>query len=373
MPCNGSWRCPFISTKGDLSVNFLKIMIVFILTSITMLIMTACDQQSSNTRKMIEKDGKTITILQPPKQQENIAVSHIENIDDTLATQFFSETKVILNTPKNLGANSSESSLYIYDMNTKTKTLLKSEFKLQNYSLLSPDKKHLFLFMDDGERMVRYIMDIQTKKTISLGNSDMVNNVQWLDHSHVIFSTLNGDILKADVDGNVRKITSTKDAILSIGISNKKIYFVDINYHLFSVDGNSKPFLIKNHISSVIPSPDGSQLALVQRTNDTTEELILTDLKGRNPIKLASGIGILGTNWAPNGRKIAFNLFSEDNSKRGLYVVDTLTGEMNPILLNVQYPKYNIRIPVSWSESNKKIMITTFDQNKMITNIILLK
>ncbi|MNG09766.1 hypothetical protein D3C84_932000 [compost metagenome] len=90
--------------------------------------------------------------------------------------------------------------------------------------------------------------------------------------------------------------------------------------------------------------------------------------------KLSKGTQIFGTEWSPDGAKLACNLIDEsDNGTKGIVVADAATGKTVFATIDVPYASD----PVSWSPSGDKLVASTFindDQgNRPVTYIVTLK
>ncbi|OWA37716.1 hypothetical protein B9G55_06620 [Saccharibacillus sp. O16] len=226
---------------------------------------------------------------------------------------------------------------------------------------LSPDKKHVFyqkLFEMTG---VGYIMDLETGKSVEIAKGrEILIDGAWLDNEHFIYGNIEGGLFQADLQGTETQLLDlTQDAgqrANGIQTAGDIVYYTGLNeQELFAYHTSTKKLdRFSSGIQWVIPSPDGSQLALVKRTGQTEMELMLTDLAGNEKKTLASGTQVFGTSWSPDGKRLAYTVTSaDDGSKDGLYISDASTGEAFMISSDLA----DAGDAMKWSESGTKIMV----------------
>jgi len=129
-----------------------------------------------------------------------------------------------------------------------------------------------------------------------------------------------------------------------LGVSAPQIYVMDAN--------GGEPDLVSpyrfgrpGYYTSPDWSPDGRRVAFHGRTGQSRYHILVADVQARG--SRVSQLTFEGNNedpsWAPDGRHIAF--VGERGFGHGLFVVDTVTGRIRPVLLGVR-----VRVP-QWSPS----------------------
>lgn len=226
---------------------------------------------------------------------------------------------------------------------------------------LSPDKKHLFyqeIFEMTG---IGYIMDLETGKSVQIAKGrEILIDGAWLDNEHFVYGNIEGGLFETDLQGNeTRLLDLTQDAgqrANGIQAAGDTVYYTGLNeQELFAYHTSTKKLeRFGSGIQWAIPSPDGSQLALVKRTAQTEMTLMLTDLAGNEKKTLASGTQVFGTSWSPDGKRLAYTVTSaDDGSKDGFYISDAATGEAFMISSDLA----DAGDAMKWSESGTKIMV----------------
>jgi len=148
-------------------------------------------------------------------------------------------------------------------------------------------------------------------------------------------------------DSNTQVLPPAKDVRyrdLTFAADGNFIYFrrsdADTNYSVLyraPVLGGTPSPIIRDIDSNIAFSPDGKRFAFIRDNNPDFGKfrILTTDVAGGAERTLLSGPSVnLGTGdlaWSPDGKTIMTNLSREE--RRGLYVVDTTSGQFQPLLV----------------------------------------
>lgn len=107
---------------------------------------------------------------------------------------------------------------------------------------------------------------------------------------------MKGELVSAALDGTTKVLVETGNFnVRSIKVSNNVIYYItgeDGQLNAYDTMTGEVRQVLKS-VEWVIPSNDGTRLAIVKRTADTKRALVLTDLEGNEKATLARGTQIL--------------------------------------------------------------------------------
>ncbi|MDR7242080.1 TolB family protein [Priestia megaterium] len=340
-------------------------------------ILTSCAQGQSH-RETVEKPDKKITVLDQVDQDGKIEVKNVQDIKGVRAFQFLNEHSIIVSKENKQFRSHDFGSKEVYAQNLATYNLKnKSTFvlhpsdEIQHAAKLSPNGEYLFYKVAKGEDTFGYIMNVQTKETVKIKNALLYpSSGEWLNNSEVMFITMEGKLSKANVKGEAEPLLHRGDRILDAVKGIGGIYYIGVNNQLFFLHNEkTDPEKIRDDVVSIIPSPNGKQLALVQQKDAQTRTLSITDLKGSEAFQLALSTQIFGVSWSPDGSKLAYNFISEKEGDKGIFIADGLTGDVTHLNVNLDYAADQL----AWSQSGNKLVASSFTQNQVHTYIIFLK
>jgi TolB protein len=347
------------------------------------LAVTACTgengAESEGSRQTIQKPDKTITVVETPEPKAGpIEVANIKNVEG-MGQGFLNEDAVIVMRqnpdvkPIQVeGTTQPPNNLYAYDLQSNTAEALKPDSENQNFAVLSPDGKHLFYKVNYEEDAHGFILNLETKRAVPTGDSLIdYADAQWLDNSTVMFRTMEGKLVTSDLEGKTKVLFEgpKEGRIVSAAKTAEGLYYVANEKLYFLPDGAAEPSLVAESAESVVPSPDGKQLAVVKKATETTRTLFITDTKGNELLKLGTATQVFGVSWSADSAKIVYNLMSEDGGDGGIIVADAVTGETTGLSVDVQNAASTLR----WSPSGKKILVTTFKEQGFVSYVITLK
>ncbi|KAI7273283.1 hypothetical protein KC345_g7022 [Hortaea werneckii] len=250
--------------------------------------------------------------------------------------------------------------LYLHTLSTGGETPLKEG--TQNYGApqLSPDKTHLFykeLYEGTG---LGYIMDLATGTSVKVSDAEFSNEEgKWSDNEHVIFPDMEGNIMSADVNGKQETVLKTGVRYVHgvIQSGSRILYVTGEDSQLNAYDtGTKQTKVLKKNVDWVIPSPDGSRLAIVERIGPGERVLLLCDSDGNEQSRLAAGQQIFGTSWSPDGSKLAYAITTAGaaDDQEDLFITEVETGEQTPVLNDIHLSDH-----LRWSPSGKKLLAAT--------------
>ncbi|MFF2092640.1 hypothetical protein [Paenibacillus sp. NPDC058174] len=328
-------------------------------------------------RETVNKPDKTITVINEPVQKNTkLTVSGIATIDNARGMNFAGSGKLIISRPnkdvepiQGEGEKVQPNNIYLYDLQTKTAEALAPASENQGFSEVSPDGKYLFYKMTEEATAFGRILNLETKQSVMLGKEPIdLSSGQWIDNSHVFFTTLSGKMLLADTEGNLKTIAQANGYILTAAMGNGGIYYVaggdQMELYFQSLEEGAKPEKIAEGVEWIIPSPDMKQLAMVKKTSETMRELSVVDGKGKTLLKITKATQIFGTRWSPDGTKLAYSLTSENGGDNGIFVADALTGETTSVLVEQAADTLN------WDATGTKLVTSTFKEDQFRTSII---
>ncbi|MDO3411835.1 hypothetical protein QWJ34_18885 [Saccharibacillus sp. CPCC 101409] len=318
-----------------------------------------------------------VTVKDNPNESvySGLKLEKIDELDETLGDTWLDDSRIVIRKPDPdaekvwIGETQMQPySLYIRDLSTGEDELLYGgDGRNWGVPLLSPDGKHLFMINDNGMSGAAYIMEMDSRERtrVESGGENVSSlDAGWLDNEHVVYAKEgDGGLYQTDLSGQETKLTqASQDEIVMAGsmkaASDGRIYYglSNTEWGMFvydkQQDRNSE---VGSPITSLAPSPDDTQLAVVKIVGDTKEELLLTEPGGKEIKTLAEGKGFFGSGWSPDGKRLAYIVTSNGNSgKNGFYIADADTGEsflLSPDLADAGGE-------MKWNPSGTKIMVT---------------
>ncbi|MBW4084794.1 hypothetical protein [Paenibacillus sp. S150] len=349
-----------------------------------LLSMAACSTENTEARQTIEKSGQKITVLDNTSESvyTKLQLEGIDKVEGVRGTDFAGEDAIVVDKenrelpPQTVeGEERYPHNLYLHTLSTGNETPLQEGEKNYGAAQLSPDKKRLFykeLYEATG---LGYIMNLSTGASVRISGSEFRGTEgQWADSEHVLFPDMEGAIMRADADGEL-------ETVLKIGASfvhevvqtgSRILYVTGEDSQLSAYDTETKQSkVLKKNVMWAVPSPDGSRLAIVERTGPGVMVLKLCDSEGNEQAALASGQQIFGTSWSPDGSKLAYAITaaSAAESQDGLFVTEVETGEQTPVLSDIE-----VADQLRWSPSGKKLLasasILNETGNRFITYVV---
>ncbi|GGH66308.1 hypothetical protein GCM10008014_46580 [Paenibacillus silvae] len=248
--------------------------------------------------------------------------------------------------------------LYMYDLTKGTDTPLKESEVNLGAPQVSPDGQHLFYWETEETTGWPFILDLQSGEAIAAGKQDgFIQEGAWLDNEHVVFSNMKGELVSAALDGTTKVLVETGNFnVRSIKVSNNVIYYItgeDGQLNAYDAKTGEVRQVLKS-VEWVIPSNDGTRLAIVKRTADTKRALVLTDLEGNEKATLARGTQIFGTSWSGDDSKIAYTIQSDNNNEKGLFVSNTESAEQFQLSADMD----EVADALAWSPQGNKILLS---------------
>lgn len=248
--------------------------------------------------------------------------------------------------------------LYMYDLTKGTDSPVKESEVSLGSPLVSPDSQYIFYREPEESTGKGFILNLHNGEVIPAGQDDgFVFEGAWLDMEHVVFPNMNGDIVSASVDGTTKVLVKTGNFnVRSVRVSGNVIYYItgtDGQLNAYDTKTGEEKQVLKS-VEWVIPSNDGSRLAIVKKTADTKRALVLTDLDGNEKATLARGTQIFGTSWSGDDSKIAYTINSESDDEKGLFVSNTESAEQFQISADMD----NASDPLSWSPEGNRILLS---------------
>lgn len=360
--------------------NIFKIILL-----ITLIItMTACAKEDKKIT--INEPGKTITVIEESKQEEDkpdLSVEKIENYEKLNITDWLDEDTVVVSKEndaldKMKLAELSEHyprSLYLLDINTKAYKLIKEQEEVfLEGAILSKDKKYLLYYEYDLGDPAFYVMNLDTLESVGLMGESIggAMSAKWADNETLIGAAYSGGAYLADRSGNITLFEELKEeALYLVEKVNDNIYYnTQYDGTLMKLDLNTKEkvSLGFDQVYNIIPSHDGRQMIILQ-ADGTRNTLLVFDLESGEKLNIAEGSELSGVSWSPDQRFIAYNLKEDKNNSttNSLYIYDMLIGKATQLAVDIN------NVSTTWSPSGKKLTYTEWDEGYYNSSIIYLK
>ncbi|MNN17310.1 translocation protein TolB [compost metagenome] len=330
---------------------------------------TACSSGNTESRQVVDKSGTQITVMDNTSESvyTKLKLEGIDKVEGVRGMDWVSEDVIAVDkenrnlTPQMIeGTERYPHNLYLHNLSSGEETALQEGDKNYGSAQLSPDKKHILYKEAEDVVGLGYIMNLGTGASVKVDEAPFrLEEGEWTDDGHVIFPSMDGTVYRADVQGVKETVMKPGEAYVhEVGQSGNIIYYVTgEDMQLSAYDTETKQTkVLKKSVAWVIPSPDGSKLAIVKRTKPGEMVLVLCDSEGNEQSELASGQQVFGTSWSPDGSKLAYSLIAENpaDDQNGVFITTLETGEQTPLLGDIE-----IADQLRWSPSGKKLLASS--------------
>ncbi|MEK4325057.1 hypothetical protein MKX70_04105 [Paenibacillus sp. FSL R7-0312] len=349
-----------------------------------LLSVTACSAESTKTRQVVEESGQKITVMDNTSESvyTQLKLEGIDKVEGVRGTEMVSEDVIVV-TKENRelppqvieGQELYPKNLYLHTLSTGEDTPLQEGEQTYGSLSLSPDKKRLFYMEVYDITGLGYIMDLATGASVKVGEAEFRSGeATWSDNEHVIFPDMEGNIMSTDVNGKQETVVKTGIPYVHevIQTGSRILYVSGEDSQLSAYDtGTKQTKMLQKNVEWVIPSPDGSRLAIVERIGPGERVLLLCDSEGNEQSRLAAGQQIFGTSWSPDGSKLAYAITTAGatDDQEDLFITEAETGEQTPMLNDI-----HLSDQLRWSPSGKKLLAATAvlkdDAYQLITYVI---
>ncbi|OKP82273.1 PD40 domain-containing protein [Paenibacillus sp. P32E] len=341
-------------------------MVQMLLCSAVLLSIAACSTENTDSRQTVEKSGKKITVMDNTSESvyTKLKLAGIEKTEGIRGLDFVSEEVIVLDKEnRNLPPQTVEGqeryphNLYLRTLSSGVDTPLQEGEKNYGAAQLSPDKSRVFykeLYEATG---LGFIMNLATGVSVKASAAEFRSEEgSWADNEHVLFPDMEGNIVKADVNGKQETVLKTGIPYVHevVQSGSRILYITGEDSQLSAYDTETKQTkVLKKNVMWAIPSPDGSRLAIVERTKPGEMVLLICDSEGSEQSRLAAGQQIFGTSWSPDGSKLAYVTTSANaaEDQDGLFITEVETGEQTPVLNDIE-----VADQLRWSPSGKKLL-----------------
>ncbi|RKP56175.1 hypothetical protein D7Z26_05905 [Cohnella endophytica] len=356
-----------------------------IVASAFLLIVLGCGQQDSNDREQVQSSsGNLITVMDNPEPASygKSTVDSLVRLDDVRGMDWLGEDEILIDRENRdfkpefaEGAEWYPHNMYVYSLTTKTQAPLHAADENQGYAQVSPDRTKVFYktFSLQSNTGKGYIFDFATGKPVSFTGPDAmdVQNGRWADNDSVVYSTIEGEILRARYGNAVPESLLGKSFpfATNIALLNGRLYFSSLRGQMMTMALNGKPEDFTTNVVWMVPSPDEQRLAIVRKLKSGAMELDTTDLQGNILQAIAQDAQIYGSAWSPDGNKLAYAAITTNGTVRGIYVADTTTGLSSALSLDVKF----IADTLHWSPTGNRLMVSSTQpdeqqsRNKFVT------
>ncbi|UQZ34433.1 hypothetical protein C2I18_13430 [Paenibacillus sp. PK3_47] len=327
----------------------------------------ACSTGEAETRRIVEQSGTKITVMDNTSESvyTKLQLEGIDKIEHVRGLDWADEDSIVVDKenralkPETVeGQERYPHNLYLRDLPTGGETPLAEGSKNYGAAQLSPDRTHLLYMEMEDFAGFGFIMDLETGRSVKVNDMPFRSEEgKWADNGHFIFPDMEGAIRKADVNGTQETVVKPEGTYVhEVVQSGNTVYYVmgeDMGLYAYNTETQESREILQN-VAWVIPSPDGSRLAIVKRTEPGEMVLMLTDTEGNEQqSRLAAGQQIYGTSWSPDGSKLAYSLTAADagSDQDGVFITEVETGEQTQILSDIEASN-----PLRWSPSGKKLL-----------------
>lgn len=338
-----------------------------LLSTAVLLTAAACSAGNPEPRRVVGQSGTQITVMDNTSESvyTKLKLAGIDKLEHVRGMDWVSEDSIVVDkenrslVPETVeGQERYPHNLYLHELSSGEETPLIENKKNYGAAQLSPDKKHLMYMEMEDFTGFGFIMNLETGTSVKVNEMPFRSEEgKWTDNEHFIFPDMEGAILKADVNGSQEKVVKPEDAYVhEVVQSGSTVYYVmgeDMGLFAYDTETKQSREILKG-VVWVIPSPDGSRLAIVKRTKPGEMVLALTDTEGNEQqSRLAAGQQIYGTSWSPDGSKLAYALTAADagSDQDGVFISEMETGEQTQILGNIE-----VANQLRWSPSGKKLL-----------------
>lgn len=359
-----------------------------IMGSVTALLLfvTACSSEKDANRVIIKEPGETITVIDDAGKgagEPEVSVEKMERYEKVEITDWLDEETIIVS-KENTSldkmkleelSDSYPRSLYLYNLTTKQYELLKEQDNVfLGGAALSPDKKHLLYHEFDLGDPVYYVLNLDTLDSFGIMGDPIggAMSAHWADEETIIGAAYSGGAYTASTAGSIAPLVGlTEEALVIVEKIKEKVYYnTNSNESLMVLNLGTKvkASMDLDHVYSVVPSPDGNQI-LVLQSNGSKSVMILCDADGGNQKTIAEGTELGGVSWSPDQRMIAYSQKADVNgiTVKGLYLYDMLTGKSTQLAVDIENAE------TSWNPSGKALVYTEWNGDQYNSNIVHLK
>ncbi|WNS41927.1 hypothetical protein [Paenibacillus sp. MMS20-IR301] len=331
-----------------------------------LLSIAGCSTENTETRQVVEKAGQTITVLDNRSESvyTQLKLAGIDKIEGVRGTEFVSEDMIVVNkenrslAPQVIeGQERYPRNLYLHTLSTGGETPLQEGEQNYGAPLMSPDKTHLFYKELYDATGLGYIMELSTGNSVKASGAEFRSEEgRWSDNGHVIYPDMEGNIISADLNGKQETVLATGIPYVHevVQTGSRILYVTGEDSQLSAYDtGTKQTKALKKNVMWAVPSPDGSRLAIVERTGPGVMVLKLCDSEGNEQSVLATGQQIFGTGWSPDGSKLAYatSAAGAADDQEDLFITEVETGEQTPVLNDI-----HLSDQLRWSPSGKKLL-----------------
>lgn len=351
----------------------------------------AIAQEPGNSTAGVVTPTEPVQTAEPAKSAEptreaagpSVTAGEIGHYEDIVISDWMDEDTVVVSKENDkLGkmsleelADSYPKSLYFYHLDTKEFELIKEQENVfLGDAVLSSDNRYLLYSEFSLGDPVYYVMDLGSKKTFSITGDDIAGamSARWADDDTVIGPAYSGGAFTASTSGKIGAVEGLSgEGLVVVRQIKDKIYYTSNSgesLQTFDLNTKEKAALKIDHVGSVIPSPDGDRL-LVLQYKDSAQALLLTDTDGGNQKIIVEGTELGGVSWSPDQRMIAYSTSADGNgtASAALYVYDLESGK------SIKVADATGNLTSSWSPSGKQLAYTEWSGDQSSSSVVQLK
>ncbi|WP_151735586.1 PD40 domain-containing protein [Paenibacillus tengchongensis] len=344
-------------------------LILIVLCTAALLAAAACDAGQPHGHTVVRESGARITVLDDTSESvyTKLRLEGIDRIDGVRALDWISgEALLVSRENRTLKPETVEGverypvNLYTHSLADGTQTPLLEGENDYGAALMSPDHQYMLYRQIDDFIADGHIMNLETGQSVKVSDAPFSSEEgEWADDRHIVFPDMEGNIRRTAVDGSSEIVVKPGvPYVHEVVQSGDTLYYVtgeDMQLSVYNT-GSKETAVLKKSVVWVIPSPDGSRLALVERTRPGEMVLTLCDAAGNEQARLASGQQVFGASWSPDGSKLAYSLIPENSGSdpSGVFITEVESGEQTPVLADI-----GISNQLRWSPSGNALLASS--------------
>lgn len=349
-----------------------------LLAAVISVALSGCLYAGQPDRTVYDIAGRRITVIDysEPALYANTAPLSLVRIEDARGMDWIGEDEIVIGRPnpdvpkeRARGATDAPQNLYVLAVADQRLSPLAPENAHQGYAQASPDRKKLFYkTFDPQARTGRgYILNLSSRDAFAFTEGDGMDVLdgRWAGNDAIVYTAPDGTVHFAHANGSQTKVLRRRDSQAApdaepsstgsvAAFASGSLFFTgrDGQLSVLSARGHAEAPALRN-VVSMIPSPAGDRLALVQTVAGGEMELIVADLEGNRLSSVAREAQIYGTAWSPDGSKLAYAAIAANGTVGSVQVANLAAGISAPLPVDIRF----ISDPLRWSPSGARLMI----------------
>ncbi|WP_068774874.1 PD40 domain-containing protein [Paenibacillus sp. FJAT-26967] len=349
-----------------------------LLLTLPWIVVSGCGSDESRERVVIQKPGKTITVLANKNDLlvNKAAFSRMSRYPERIGLGWVDENTLLV-AVNHAKDGAPVIGQYMIEMNliTGQEESLPSDSLNQVEAELSPDRKSVYYKVTEGinASATGYILNLERRIPVRVTeeNAVFVKEGSWTDNGHVVYADLEGSIYKADGTGAIEKqLVPGEEGVKQVFQWNETFYYLKSGGQLTAVQENGSATELSDHVEEVIPSPDKTQAALIKSEASGGSSLVILSMDSRKERTIAKGQSFYSPAWSPDGSKLAFSVISNEIGQGGLFLAHGGATQQLVQLSSDVFTGYPIRFSPSGNQLLATKVIEEQQRNMTVTYVM---